>query len=191
MPNPAAVRWDERYQRESDFWLERQPRQLLTTYAHLLPASGRALDAASGVAINGLYLAKLGLQVFALDISEIALKLAVQRASSIGVSLAAAVTDLSQTWLPTEHFKVIVNFHFLERATIPVYRRAIEPGGLLFFDTFTKRAVQPDTPDYYLDPGELRSWFQDFEIIYYSEQELDPSEHHPERGLAQLVARKP
>jgi SAM-dependent methyltransferase len=191
MPNPAAVRWDERYQRESDFWLERQPRQLLTTYAHLLPAKGRALDAASGVAINGLYLAQLGLQVFALDISEIALKLAVQRASSTGVSLNAAVIDLSQPWLPAEHFAVIVNFHFLERATIPVYRRALKPGGLLLFDTFTKRVDHPDTPDYYLDPGELFDWFQDFEIIHYAEQDLDPSERHSERGLAQLVARKP
>lgn len=191
MPNPAAARWDERYQRESDFWLERQPRQLLTDYVHLLPNEGHALDAASGVAINGLYLAQLGLKVFALDISEYALKLAKQRASSLGVSLEAAVVDLSQPWLPEAHFAVIVNFHFLERGTFPIYRRALKPGGLILFDTFTKQVDQNEAPDYYLDPGELLSWFEDFEIIHYSEENLDPSERHPERGLAQLVARKP
>jgi SAM-dependent methyltransferase len=191
MPNPAAGRWDERYQREREFWLERQPRQLLTSYAHLLPAKGRALDAASGVAINGLFLAQHGLQVFVLDISENALKLAVNRARSIGISLNAAVVDLSQPWLPKDHFEVIVNFHFLERATIPVYRKALKPGGLLLFDTFTKRVDQPESPDYYLNPGELLSWFQDYEVINYSEGNLEPSERHPERGLAQLVARKP
>ena len=62
MPNPTAARWDERYQQESDFWLKRQPRELLTAYADLLPRKGRALDAASGVAINGIYLAHHGLQ---------------------------------------------------------------------------------------------------------------------------------
>jgi SAM-dependent methyltransferase len=191
MPNPAADRWDERYQRESDSWLERQPRQLLTEYAHLLPIKGRALDAASGVSINGLYLAHHGLQVFALDISEYALKLAKQRANSLGVSLEAAVVDLSQPWLPEVYFDVIVNFHFLERGTFPIYRRALKPSGLIIFDTFTKRVDHNEAPEYYLDPGELLSWFEDFEIIHYSEKNLDPSERHPERGLAQLVARKP
>jgi SAM-dependent methyltransferase len=191
MPNPASARWDERYRQESDFWLERQPRQLLTDYAQLLPKVGRALDAASGVANNGLYLAQLGLEVFAFDISEYGLKLAKQRANTSGISLHAAVVDLSQPWLPEEYFAVIVNFHFLERGTFPVYRKALKPGGLIFFDTFTKRTDQKDPPEYYLDPGELLGWFQDFEIIHYNEENLDPSERHPERGLAQLVARKP
>jgi SAM-dependent methyltransferase len=191
MPNQAAERWDERYQQESDFWLERQPRELLTSYAHLLPNKGRALDAASGVAINGLYLAQLSLKVFALDISEYALKLAKQRAITLDLPLEAAVIDLSQPWLPEAHFAVIVNFHFLERPTFPVFRKALKPGGLIFFDTFTKRADHKDAPKYYLDPGELIGWFQDYEIIHYSEENLNPSKRHPERGLAQLVARKP
>ncbi len=191
MPHPEAQRWDERYQRESEFWLEREPRQLLTDYAHLLPNEGRALDAASGVAVNALFLAQHGLRVFALDISEYALRLAKQRANQIGISLEAAVIDLSAPWLPAAHFEVIVNFHFLERGTIPVYRQALTPGGLIFFDTYTKRSDQNDNPIYYLDAGELIGWFHDFEIIHYAEKDLDPSKNHSERGLAQLVARKP
>ena len=191
MPHPEAQRWDERYQRERDFWLERKPRQLLTAYAHLLPAEGLALDAACGVVINAFFLAQRGLRAFALDISEYALRLAKQRASNIGLPLEAAVIDLSNPWLPAAHFEVIVNFHFLERGTIPVYRQALKPGGLIFFDTFSKRGEQNDSPVYYLDPGELIGWFHDFEIIHYTENNLDPSENHSERGLAQLIARKP
>ncbi len=191
MSNPAAMRWDDRYRQEKEFWLEREPRQLLTNYAHLLPNEGRALDAASGVAINGIYLAQLGLKVFALDISEYALRLAKQRAETMGILLEAAVVDLSHPWLPEAHFEVIVNFHFLERATFSIYRKALKPGGLIIFDTFTKHPKQKDAPEYYLDPGELLKSFQDYEVIHYSEQELDPSERHPERGLAQLIARKP
>ena len=71
MTHLEAQRWDERYQRERELWLELEPRQLLTDYAHLLPTEGRALDAASGVAIHALFLAQRGLKAFALDISEI------------------------------------------------------------------------------------------------------------------------
>jgi 2-polyprenyl-3-methyl-5-hydroxy-6-metoxy-1,4-benzoquinol methylase len=191
MPNPEAQRWDERYQRERELWLESEPRQLLTNYAHLLPTEGRALDAASGVAIHALFLAQRGLKAFALDISVYALRLAKERANNLGLPLEVAVIDLSNPWLPTDHFEVIVNFHFLERRTIPVYRQALTPGGVIFFDTFTKRDEKNDSPIYYLDPGELIEWFKDFEIIHYVEKDLNPSENHPERGLAQLVARKP
>ena len=191
MPHPEAQRWDARYQRESDFWLDLEPRQLLTSNAHLLPAEGRALDAACGVAINALFLAQRGLRAFALDISEYALRLAKQRASNIGLPLEAAVIDLSNPWLPAEYFDAILNFHFLERGTIPVYRQALKPGGLIFFDTFTKRGERNDSPVYYLDPGELIGWFHNFEIIHYAENDLFPSVNHSKRGIAQLIARKP
>ena len=191
MPQSEAEHWDERYQRERDFWLERQPRQLLKSFAYLLPSEGRALDAASGMAINGLFLAQHGFKVFALDISEYALNLAVQRARSEDTIIEAAVYDLSNPWLPPAYFDVILNFHFLERAAIPVYRQAITPGGLIFFDTYVRLEDREDIPIYYLEPGELLSRFVDFEIIHYAEDILPQSEFHGERGIAQLVARKP
>lgn len=191
MSPTAARRWDERYQREREFWLELEPRQLLISYSHLLPAEGCALDAACGVAVNAHYLAQQGLKVLALDISGYALQLAKQRARSSGISIEFAVYDLSNPWLPTSYFDVITNFHFLERATIPVYRQALKPGGLIFFDTFVKLKDREDNPVYYLEPGELLERFHGFEVIHYAEGDLPPSESHPERGLAQLVARKP
>ena len=186
-----AEHWDERYQRERDFWLERQPRQLLKSFAHLLPSKGRALDAASGMAIDGLFLAQHGLKVYALDISEYALKLAMQLARSEDTILEAAVYDLSNPWLPAGYFDVILNFHFLERAAMPVYRQALTPGGLIFFDTYIRLDDREDTPIYYLEPGELLRSFEGFEVIHYAEEILPQSEPHGERGIAQLVARKP
>lgn len=190
MSIPENQKWDDRYMRESDFWLGQEPRQLLTSFADILPAEGRALDAASGVGNNALYLAQKGLKVFALDISEIALHLAKQRMGAIDIPLEAAVVDLSNPWLPEEYFVVIINFHFLERATFPIYRKALIPGGLLFFDTFTQLKGS-DSPEYYLRPGELLDHYRDYEIIHYSEDQLPPSESHPKRGITKLVARKP
>ncbi len=191
MPHPDARRWDERYAQEKDRWLDHDPRQLLVEYAHLLPKHGLALDAASGVGVNSLFLARRGLHVIALDISEIALRLAIRQARAEGLSLSAAVYDLSSPWLPTSFFDVILNFHFLERATLPSFRRALKPGGLLFFETFMKTGGEIDQPEYYLEPGELQAAYQDFEIIHTREMLLPATENHPPRGMAQLVARKP
>lgn len=191
MPHPEAQRWDAKYHDERNLWLGQEPRQLLTSFAHLLPAEGRALDAACGVGTSALFLAEHGLKTFALDISEYALQLAKQRARSSNLELEVAVIDLSNPWLPGDFFDVILNFHFLERATFPVYREALKSGGLIFIDTFSKRENQNNTPEYYLEPSELKGWFSDFETVHYSEYNQPSSENHAERSLAQLIARKP
>jgi SAM-dependent methyltransferase len=191
MPHPDAQRWDARYARECGLWLENDPRQLLVSHSHLLPDSGLALDAASGVAINGFYLARRGLRVIALDISEVALRMAKRLARKEQLLLEASVCDLAAPWLPPFFFDVILNFHFFERATLPVFRAALKPGGLLFFESFVKIRDLPENPVYYLEPGELPSFFRDYEIIHYQETRLPPGKSHPERGLSQMVARKP
>ena len=191
MSQSEAAHWNEKYQQESEFWLQLEPRQLLTSFIHLLPKRGRALDAACGVGVNAVYLAKHGVKVFGVDISEVALRLANRRAKKMDLAIEVVVADLSHPWLPFEFFDVITNFHFLERATIPVYRQALKPGALIFFDTFTAVSNTLNSPDYYLSPGELRDWFHDYEILHYAEEPMVPSETHGERGAAQIVARKP
>jgi SAM-dependent methyltransferase len=191
MSQSEAERWNEKYRQESEFWLQLEPRQLLTSFVHRLPQKGRALDAACGVGINAVYLAKHGLKVFGIDISEVALRLANRRAKKMDLAIELVVADLSYPWLPSEFFDVITNFHFLERATIPVYRQALKRGGFILFDTFMATDNTIDTPEYYLLPGELGNLFYDFEIIHYSEELLEPGQSHGERGVVQLVARKP
>jgi SAM-dependent methyltransferase len=191
MGNPDAQRWDERYRSEREAWLERGPRALLERFIEQLPRTGLALDAACGVAASGLLLARRGLRVIALDISEFALRLARQRARAEGLSIHTAVVDLSRACFPEAYFDVILNFRFLERATFPAYRGALKPGGWLFFETYINLGGNPSPREYYLEPGELKAAFEDFKIIYWEERELPASENHPDRGLASLVARKP
>lgn len=191
MSNLKSDKWNEKYRLERDFWMQLEPRQLLTSFIHLVPEKGRALDAACGVGVNAVYLAQHGLRVFGLDISEYALQLAMGRAKKVGLVIELAVADLSNPWLPAQFFDVITNFHFLERAAIPVFRQALKPGGLILFETFTAASDANGIPSYYLEPGELRLSFQGFEIIHYAEEVAQPSRSHGERGMSQLVARRP
>ncbi|MEJ2746297.1 MAG: class I SAM-dependent methyltransferase, partial [Anaerolineae bacterium] len=166
MTHPDAARWNHRYTQDGHTWQERRPRQLLREFAHLLPDQGLALDAAAGVGLHGLFLAERGLHVIALDVSEVGLRLARESAQRRGLWLETAVFDLAHPWLPANYFDVIANFRFLERATFPVYRQALKPGGLLFFETFLKTDPQGDYPDHYLNPGELKQAFAGFTVIH-------------------------
>jgi SAM-dependent methyltransferase len=188
--HPDATRWDARYLDNSRPWLPRAPRQLLVDHAHLLPESGLALDAACGVGANGHFLAQHGLRVIALDISLIALRMAVQWGRAHACPLDAAVYDLSAPWLPPERFDVILNFHFLERACIPVFRQALKPDGIIFFETYLRLDPNLESPERYLVPGELRLIFQDYQVLHYAEKALPDIEQLTSRGMAQLVARK-
>jgi tellurite methyltransferase len=188
--HPDAAKWNGRYQTEGEKWQKSRPRQLLLDYVDQLPVSGLALDAAAGVAVHGLFLAERGWHVIALDISEVGLRLAREQALARGVWLETAVFDLTNPWLPANTFDVILNFRFLERSTFTVYRRALKPGGWLLFETFVhpKRTVKD--PDYFLEPGELRSAFADFEIIHSAQKEVQGQRSGRMKQVEQLVARK-
>jgi hypothetical protein len=189
--NPEAQRWNERYIIESQRYLRQQPRDFLVDHKHLLSDQGIALDAASGVATNGLYLAERGWRVIALDISDVALQLAQQRFKARRLSFNGAVMDFGHLWLPGEYFDVILNIKFLERSTFPIYRKALKPGGLLFFEGFLKSDDQIKNPEFYLSPGELREAFKDFAVIYSNVIEIRDEDDSLVKTFEQLVARKP
>ena len=187
MPLADSQHWNKKYTEEIDMWLANQPHPLVLDYADLISAKGHILDAASGVGADALYLAQKGHKVFAVDIAYVGLHAAQERFREHHLEYRGAVVDLSGPWLPPNRFDAILNFYFLERATFPVYRRALKPGGLLFFETFQKNDQPRKHPQYYLDPEELITAFADFEILKFEQRE---SSSDSGKLIAQLVARK-
>ncbi len=190
MSHPDAEKWNGRYQTEGRGRQQSPPRELLRAYHQLLPKNGWALDAASGVGINSFYLAQLGLNVLALDISEVGLRLVREKAIEEGFQVNTAVFDLSNPHLPADTFDVIINFRFLERATFAAYRNALKVGGVLIFETFVYEGVPDEPHPYFLLPGELNSAFQDWDVVHSAETAVEGSRSHQMKKVAQLVARK-
>ena len=188
MSTDTSVRgWNTRYSEESDLWLGKSPRRMLINAAELLPKGGLALDAAAGVGINSIFMVEHGLRVVAMDFSEVALRLAVAHARERSLFLQAAVCDLALLKLPRQTFDVIGNFFFLERETLPVYHHALKSGGLLFFETLLKTDASISYPEHYLERGELRSAFADFDVLHW-EEAVDCGDN---RFTEQMIARKP
>lgn len=191
MPHPDALRWDERYSRETDRFALRSPRHLLTSHLDLLPPNGLVLDAACGTTSTGRYLAARGWRVIAVDVSHAALGLARHKVRKDASPISFAVMDMVDPWLPSGHFDVILNFYFLSRPIILTYRQALKPGGLLFFETYLRE--RHDNSERYLESQELRRFFDDWDILHYVEVERlahARSGYEEMRWTAQLIARK-
>jgi SAM-dependent methyltransferase len=151
------------------------------------------LDLACGDGHNGLFLAAKGFSVVLEDRSAESLKQAGDTATALGLTVTLRQIDLEQPDsdpFQNEFFSTVLVFRYLHRPLIPAIKRAIRKGGLLVYETFTSEQAQfgkPKNPDHLLKPGELRSWFQDWEIIHSFEGITE----NPTKAIAQLICRKP
>ena len=106
--------------------------------------------------------------------------------SNLKVSFVQA--DLTRLSLPRNAIAVAICFKYRDPQLYPALRAALQPGGLLIYETYTiehlKYGRKPLNPAHLLGQNELRDAFGDWEIIYYHEVWTG-------RGVASLVARKP
>jgi len=168
------IKWNNRFASEESF-LGRRPSTFLTREIETikgLTTGRRALDIACGEGRNSIFLANHGFRVTGIDISEVGLAKAAQRAAEEGVAVEFVCADLDSYRLEGS-FDLVLNFNFLLRPLIPVEVGLLNPGGLLFFDTIlvTPRIPPPTNPDFYLQQGELIRLFAGFdgEILFYEE----------------------
>ena len=83
--------------------------------------------------------------------------------------------------------------YYLERALAPALSAALRPGGLLFYETFSRDAVSdggPSNPAFRLAPNELLQLFGDLRVISYRELSTLGDTREGERDVAMLVAQK-
>ena len=137
---------------------------------------------------HALILARRGFQTFGVDLQLDAVRDAVGAAAQKRLTVRGWCADLTTYPLPVAAFDLVVVTRFLQRDLFPSLRDTVRPGGCVIYETFTvlQRAlgVGPTSPDHLLEPGELRSWFDDWHVIL-SEEVAAPE------AVARLVARKP
>lgn len=145
---------------------------VLLDYQHLLPAKGVALDLACGLGANGLFLAKRGLEVYAWDSSAVAIEKLSDFAAQEEILIHTGRRDVSLDPPAENSFDVIVVSHFLDRSLCAAIARALRPEGLLYYQTFTLKKVDPvgpTNPDYLLLENELLRLFPQLVVRAYRE----------------------
>ncbi len=177
-----AVRrkWDARY-RDSHGNVDTVA-AVLSQNERLIPKSGKALDLACGLGGNALFLAQRGLEVHAWDISPVAIDKLNQTARQQGLNIHTQVRDCVANPPEDERFDLIVISRFLERELCGAITKALKPGGLLFYQTFSHHKPNgegPSNPHFLLGERELLHLFAGLEVVVYEEG-----------GEARLVAKK-
>lgn len=160
----------------------------ISTLAGPSPRSQRALDVAMGRGRHALVLARSGFHTFGVDLNFDAVKDAMQTAASEGLQIRGWCADLTVSRLPADAFDVVVVTRYLQRDLFPSIRESLTAGGCVIYETFTvaQRALGtgPTSADHLLQPDELRSAFNDWDVLFY--EEVDRPE-----AVARLVARRP
>ena len=153
---------------------EARPAAVLAGFDHLLPASGEALDLACGPGGNALHLARCGLTTRAWDNAATAIDKLAEQAHTESLPLAAEVRDVLEHPPAPDTFDVIVVSRFLDRALCPALAAALRPGGLIFYETFTRAGVTgrgPRTERYRLDDNELLTLFAGLRVRVYRDEQ--------------------
>lgn len=179
--------WDEKY-RSGERGQEDRPTILLVeTLANLPP--GSSIDLACGAGRNAIYMAEQGWTVTAIDGSESAIELVRARSAARRLKVETHVRDLTARdfILPEDAFDLIVIAYYLQRDLFAKAKAAGRVGGIVLAIAHTPEPSEAWN-EKRLAPGELRSFFAGWEILWdYEGPSRDPAHRRP---VAELVARR-
>jgi SAM-dependent methyltransferase len=200
--NPRDT-WNRRFAR-SGYLFGTEPNAWLRRHQALFAVGQRALCVADGEGRNSVWLARLGLQVRAFDISDLAVDKARRLATEAGVNLQRVRASVEEfDWRKNEFdFVVAIFVQFAdpqERAQLFADMiAALKPGGLLLVQGYGPRQIEFATGG----PGklshlytvelmrELTAGMQILELQRYEDVLAEGSQHLGRSDLIGLVARK-
>lgn len=170
------IKWDKKY-KTSPSLLEKRPASKKLEALISKVEKGKALDLACGGGRNSVFMAKMGFNVDALDISKEALDNIDKKAFP---NITTKCIDL-EGFIPAKNsYDLIVMTNYLDREVIPHLIDALKKEGVLLIETYMahKDNTKPNpNPDFLLQAGELKKFLKKgLELLDYEEFDNEPWE---------------
>ncbi|MBS4095747.1 MAG: class I SAM-dependent methyltransferase [Sulfuricella sp.] len=195
--------WNQRYAVD-EYVFGTEPNAFLASQASRFSPGQRVLAVADGEGRNGVWLARQGLDVLAVDVSPPAIAKAEKLAAQHGVTLQTELADLLGWEWGENRFDVVVAIFIqfvgpAERTLIhQSMRRTLKPGGLLILQGYTPKQLEyrtggPSQVENLYTAADLRREFAGMEFLHLVESEREISEgagHSGMSALVEMVARK-
>jgi SAM-dependent methyltransferase len=145
----SSTFWNERYASD-DLVYGAAPNDFLADIASRLPSGGRALDIGAGEGRNALFLASLGLDVLAMDQSEVGIRKAQRLAVERSLTLRTQAVDLQDFDAEPGSFDVVSSiFVHLPTALRAAVHRGVrawlKPGGVFVLEAYAPDQIKRDT----------------------------------------------
>lgn len=183
-------RWNARWRERAGELEDASP--FIADNAAQLPVHGKTLDLAGGAGRNAIWLARRGLDVTLVDVSDVALDKAEQRAKRLGVAnrMRFLRVDLEAPLPFAPLFDLVVVVHYLDRQRRESFAELLVDGGLLLAANPTvtnlERNARP-SERFLVERGELARWACDIGMELVATREDWTSEGLHE---AHIIARK-
>ena len=184
MSKKDAIKWNKRYENNP---IPNIPIDLIINYSKDAQ-KGKALDIACGMGRHSKYLASLGFEVDAFDISS----LAIESLQDIP-NIYPKVVDFDSYRLEENHYELIICTFFLKRELFSQIVQALKSNGLFIYETFVYHPDNQQTPSnqsYLLRSGELQDIFRDkLEFVYMDEYWAETMKGHKMKKVS-FVGKK-
>ena len=195
MSQTDKQKWDRRHG-EGDYPHGADPSEWLLralAMAQIDKGEGRrALDVACGTGRNALYLAGLGFEVDAVDISPVGLAKAAALAREHNLTVNWLEADLDLPFDPPGTYDLIVMFHYVNKPLMQKLMGYLKPGGWFVsqqhLDT-DEDVVGPGSPRFRFAPGALAGACAPLKI-HNQEEGVFPSQEGDRMALARVLAQR-
>ena len=194
--------WDERFSCEHYVYGE-TPNAFLVRQASMLASGARVLVPGDGEGRNGVWLARIGMNVLSVDSSTVGLGKAKQLAERHGVTIETEVADLTTWAWPKSKFDAVVAiFLHLPPQTRPdihaAMLSALKPGGRIILQAFRSEQLSyasggPKDVSWLYTAAMLAADFSGADILVNEEDLVTLDEGPLHRGPAAtvgLIARR-
>ena len=166
---------------------------LIEATSNLKP--GKALDVGMGQGRNAVYLAQHGWDVTGFDISQKALDASHLNAEKAGAHIRTIKSSYDKFDFGTEKWDLIVLIFAWAPVSEPDFatrlHTSLRRGGKIVFEHFIEDSERPYAGSVRaLQPGKLRTYFEDFRIERYKEEEGIGDYGGPGSRLVRMVAQK-
>ncbi len=195
--------WNQRFS-NNQYLFGTEPNAFLRSQQHLLRAGQSALAVADGEGRNGVWLAKLGLDVLSVDFSGVALEKARKLAAQNGVTLRTEMAALCLWDWGQERFDVVVAI-FIQFAAphertllFSNMKKCLKPSGYLILQGYRPQQIEyktggPPQAENMYTAAMLQEDFGDMTILHLREHDnliAEGTGHQGLSALIELIARK-
>lgn len=194
--------WDQRYNNET-YAYGTEPNDFLLAMYNKLP-TGKVLCLAEGEGRNAVWLAEKGLEVTAVDSSEVGLQKAKKLAKTRGVKINTVHADLADFKIKPNHWDVIVSIfcHIPSDLRHVVHNQCVKglrTGGMVLLEAYTPLQLSyktggPLSVDLMMNVQLLSTEFSGLKFIHLQEhvRKVHEGEFHKGTGaVVQVLAIKP
>ena len=196
--------WNDRYAKPG-YLFGTEPAQYLQDHKAYLTQGLTALAVADGEGRNSVYMAGQGMQVTAMDSSDVAVEKARALAEAAGVDVDFNIADIAKWDWGAKTYDVVVGLFIKfvgpegRAAQFEGMKQAVKPGGHILLHGYTPKQLEfgtggPSSVENLYTEEMLREAFSDFEIVELRayERKIDEGAGHSGMSaLIDLVARKP